>query len=256
MKVLKRAELEEVAEGCYRFKKFSKHAVTAAFSGRRFRMNFSPGGNASLAIAHRKHFCQSLGLAFGNLVYLDQVHGTNIARVGAREAGKGIRSLEDSLRGTDAVLTNVTHVTLSVHTADCAPLFFFDPKKRGIGMAHVGWRGAEKRLASKMVQAFRIQFLSQPEHLMISIGPMIRSCCYQVGPEFQEAFGGFVEKRPGGFYFDLFGWICDDLKSQGISQVQIQDSGICTVCDNKRFPSYRKEGEKVRHMLSVLALNE
>lgn len=256
MKGLKQARLEEVEAGCYRFKKFSKHAVTAAFSGRRFRMNFMSGCNPSLVIAHRKHFCRLLGLPFGNLIYLDQVHGANIARVGAHEAGKGIRSLDDSLRGTDAVLTNVTNVTLSIHTADCAPLFFFDSKKRAIGMAHIGWRGAEKRLASKMVQAFRVQFLTQPEHLMIAAGPMIRSCCYRVGPEFQDAFGAFVAKRETGFYFDLFQWISDDLKSEGVLPQQIQDSGICTVCQNNRFPSYRKEGESVRHMLSVLALNE
>ena len=91
---------------------------------------------------------------------------------------------------------------------------------------------------------------------MIAMGPMIRSCCYQVGPEFQKAFGAFVEKRANGFYFDLFRWISDDLRSEGILETQIQDSGICTVCQNKRFPSYRKEGESVRHMLSVLALNE
>lgn len=230
--------------------------MTAAFSGRRFKMNFVPGAGSSLVIAHRKHFCQLLGLAFGNLVCLDQVHGTNIVRVGTHEAGKGIRSVEDSLHGTDAVLTNVTQVTLSVYTADCAPLFFFDPKKRAIGMVHLGWRGAEKRLAAKMVQAFRIQFLTQPGHLMIAVGPMIRSCCYQVGAEFQDAFAGYVEKRADGFYFDLFKWICDDLKSEGVSAEQIQDSGICTACQNNRFPSYRKEGESARRMLSVLALNE
>lgn len=257
MKTLKRADLEEeIQSGVYRFKVFAKHDVTAAFSGRRFRMNFAPGANRSVVAAHRKHFCELAGVPFERLIWLDQVHGSNIARVDKEDAGRGAKHAETALKGTDAAITHASNLTLSIHTADCAPVFFFDPAKRTIGMAHIGWRGAEQRLASKMVHAFRIQFLTKPENLMVAIGPMIRSCCYEVGPEFRTAFGPSVHHRSHGLFFDLAGWIEAELKSEGVLAERIYDSALCTVCENDRFPSYRKEGSEVRHMMSVLALNE
>lgn len=253
----KRAELKrEAVSGCYFFRTFKKHRAIAAFSTRRFKINFNSGGKDSVTIAHRRLFCQFMGLPFERVVGLEQVHGANIVRIGQTEAGKGSRSSLTALKGSDAAITDKPGLVLTIRTADCAPLFFLDPKRRAIGIAHVGWRGASERLASKMVQAIRRQFLSRPEDLIVGIGPMIRPCCYQVGPEFQGVFGAFIEKRESGLYFDLIGWIYDELSSEGISRAQIYDSFFCTSCSNDLFPSYRKEGNKVRHMWSVLALRK
>ena len=255
MEKIKKAELrKEAKSGCYFFKAFRKYKAIAAFSTRRFRINFTPGGQDSLVVAHRKLFCQFAGVPFEKLVSLEQVHGANITKVGVDDIGRGIRSEADAIRGTDAALTDARGVALSIRTADCAPLFFLDLKHRAIGMAHVGWRGASERLSSKMVQAFRRQFLSKPEDLVVAIGPMIRSCCYQVGSEFHDVFGTFATKRDSNFYFDLPGWIMEELRSEGIDRDQIYDSMLCTHCLNADFPSYRKEGASVRTMWSVLML--
>lgn len=254
MEKTKRAGVkEDVARGYYEFREFRKHKVIAAFSGRRFRMNFVDGERPSLTIASRRLFCRLAGVSFQNLVCLEQVHGANIIRVGKQDAGRGTRSLKDQLSGTDAALTNEPKLVLSVRTADCGPLFFLDPVRRVIGIAHVGWRGAAARLTSKMVQAFRMQFLSRPEDLLVAMGPMIRSCCYQVGSEFQSAFGSLVTQREEGLYFDLAGWIKQELEVSGVKAVSIFDSGFCTSCLNHRFPSYRKEGPNVRPLLSMIS---
>ena len=255
LKKTKRAELRRnAASGCYQFKIFRKYRAIAAFSTRRFRVNFTPEGKDSVTVAHRKLFCRLVRVPFDKLISLEQVHGANIIRVGNGECGRGTRSNEDAIKGTDAILTDAAGAVLSIRTADCAPLFFIDTKQRAIGMAHVGWRGASEHLASKMVQAFRRQFLSKPEDLLVGVGPMIRSCCYQVGSEFQNVFGSFVAKRSGGLYFDLTGWIYNELGSEGVDRIQIYDSLFCTSCLNNIFPSYRKEGAKVRPMWSVLTL--
>ena len=193
---------------------------------------------------------------FEQVVALEQVHGANIIRITEHDAGKGARSDADAVRGSDAALTNAPESVLAIRTADCAPLFFLDPRHRAIGMAHVGWRGASERLASKMVQAFRHQFLSKPSDLIVGFGPMIRSCCYQVGKEFKSVFGSFVTKRADHFYFDLAGWITEELRSEGIDLKQIHDCGFCTSCSNDEFPSYRKEGASARHMWSVLTFEK
>ena len=255
MRKVKRAEVgHEEARGFFLLKQFRKHKVVAAFSGRRFQMNFSPEGSKSVAIAARRLFCRLAGVSFDQLVCMEQVHGANIVRVGTQDAGRGTRDPATQIGGTDALVTDVPHLVLSARTADCAPVFFLDPKRHVIGIAHIGWRGASAKLASKLVQVFRMQFISKPEDLVVALGPTIRPCCYQVGSEFQSAFGSFVAKRPTGLYFDLPGYIIQELVTGGVPIASIYDSTLCTSCLNDRFPSYRKEGTKVRHMLSIISL--
>ena len=255
MKTINKAALNKTSKGgCYKFRVFRKLKAVAAFSSRRFRVNFNPEVTGSITIAHRKLFCQVVKVPFEKLVCLEQVHGAGIVKVGAQDAGRGASLHSESIKGSDASLTDERGIVLAIRTADCAPLFFMDKRHRAIGMAHVGWRGASERLASKLVQAFRRQFLSKPSDLIVGIGPMIRSCCYQVGPEFRDVFGSFVTERDQHYYFDLVGWICEELRAEGIEAKQIHDSLLCTSCYNKEFPSYRKEGAKVRHMWSILML--
>lgn len=254
MKTLKRAELKKDARsGCYSFKAFAKYHALALFSTRRYRINFMPEARESLTLAHRKVFCRVNKLQLNNFVCLEQVHGANIVRVGEADMGKGVRSNSDAFQGTDASLTQIPNVVLAVRSADCAPLFFLDRRKKAIGIAHVGWRGASERLPSKMIQAFRRQFLSKPGDIIVGFGPMIRSCCYEVGAEFRDVFGAYVFKRNTSFIFDLPGWMMEDLKSEGIGVEQIYDCQFCTSCMNEEFPSYRREGANVRHMWSVLS---
>ncbi len=255
MKVIKRAEVKKNARsGCYLFKAFAKHKTIAVFSSRRFRINFTPETRESITVAHRKVFCRLNRLDLNHFTCLEQVHGANIVRVTENDMGKGVLSNLDALKGTDASLTNIPNVVLAVRSADCAPLFFLDTKKKAIGAAHVGWRGASENLPAKMIQAFRRQFLSKPEDIIVGFGPMIRSCCYEVGAEFREVFGSYVFKRDAHYIFDLPGWTTENLKSEGIKIEQIYDSQFCTSCMNDEFPSYRKEGTKARHMWSVLTM--
>lgn len=251
----KKAELKkDVKSGCYFFKAFQKQRAIAAFSTRHYRVDFAPDTKDSLTVAHRKLFCRLTRVPFEKVVALEQVHGANIVKVGEPDIGKGTLSDSDAVKGTDAAMTDVPGLALSIRSADCAPLFLLDPRHRAIGLAHIGWRGASERLASKMIQAFRRQFLSKPSDLIVGIGPTIRPCCYEVGSEFRDVFGTSVMKRGSSFYFDLVGWIFEELRSEGVERKQVRDSFFCTSCLNKEFPSFRKEGAKVRRMWSTLML--
>lgn len=217
-------------------------------------MDFSDSHLNSVIVAHRKHFCELVGVPFEGLVCLEQVHGAHIRRVSASERGSGARDASSLIRASDAALTDSGEVVLSIRSADCAPLFFLDPVHRAVGIAHVGWKGASERLASKMAQAFRHQFLTRPSDLVVAIGPAIRGCCYEVGSEFKEVFGPFVTRRRNHYYFHLVSWIVDDLLAEGVLRRRIYDCGFCTACLKDQFPSYRREGERTSRILSVVKL--
>ncbi len=57
------------------------------------------------------------------------------------------RPLESQPIQADAILTNDPRITLFMRFADCVPIFFYDPVKRVIGIAHAGWVGTIKRIA-------------------------------------------------------------------------------------------------------------
>ena len=96
-------------------------------------------------------------------------------------------------------------MAIGILTADCAPIFFFDPRKMIIGAAHAGWRGAYKK-----------------------IGPCISQNNYEVKDDLIQKFlnqsltSKRHFKREGGkIYFDLKGYIFQQLKRNGIKNIEI-----------------------------------
>ena len=54
----------------------------------------------------------------------------------------------------DGLITNKKNIGLGILTADCAPVLIFDKHKKTIGAAHVGWKGAYKKILVKMIKFF------------------------------------------------------------------------------------------------------
>ncbi len=113
------------------------------------------------------------------LAQLKQIHSALIYRVSA--------SPQDPLAG-DGIITNTPELLLAVKTADCVPVLVADLKRRVVGAFHAGWRGTVARIVEKGVGEMRRQFGSLPRNLRAAIGPSIRRCCYQVGPEVRAEF--------------------------------------------------------------------
>jgi YfiH family protein len=88
----------------------------------------------------------------------------------------------------DGLITRAPGILLSVLTADCLPIIVVDTKQQAVGVFHAGWRGTLKRIVEKGVGEMQRYFGSRPADLKAAIGPGIRVCCYQVGPEVKEAF--------------------------------------------------------------------
>ena len=81
----------------------------------------------------------------------------------------------------DGLMTNEPGVLLGIQTADCVPVLLADRKNRAVAAFHAGWRGTLARIVENGVGKMRLEFGSDPRHLVASIGPAIGQCCYGVG---------------------------------------------------------------------------
>lgn len=189
---------------------------------------------------------QSFGVSKRPLVALGQIHSDRIFWVSGKPAAL--------IPEHDAVITQEKDILLTVQTADCAPVFFFDPRNSTIALAHIGWRGAEKGLAGKVVRELRVQGGADPGELQAAIGPAIRDCCYEFDPEGEPKFRSFMKEKKGRACFDLVGYVIRELTDAGIRREAIFDSRLCTFCQPEDFFSYRREREKAGRMVSFIML--
>lgn len=75
-----------------------------------------------------------------------QVHGNKVACITEENIGSGAISFANSIDDTDALITNLKNVPLTLFFADCTPIIIYDPKNNAIGVAHGGWRGTVAKL--------------------------------------------------------------------------------------------------------------
>lgn len=177
-----------------------------------------------LGLAHRSALVRS-GIPDGKLVLCEQVHGAEVAVVGSADLKR------PPMAGVDALVTADTGVALGIYVADCCPLFFVEPKRRVIALAHSGRKGTELGIAGACIQIMQHRFDCEPRDMIAVLGPCIRPPLYEV---------------------DFAASIRQECVKAGMEQVY--DCGYCTGSDLDRFYSYRMERGMTGRMLAFLML--
>jgi len=214
---------------------FFRGNVFAAFSGRQYdRSRFND-------------FLTKASFFPKALVRPKQVHGDEIMIIDCIQRPEPVRD-------ADGLLTNIPGPVLGILTADCIPAFFWDPVQKATGLAHAGWRGLKAGILSKMILKMQKSFGSRPGDVQVVFGPAIRSCCYEVGRDFQEYFPGFYLpfSRDKG-KMDLPGFARQEIIKGGIPSQNIFDTEICTSCQKDSFFSARR-GDLDERILSVIQI--
>jgi hypothetical protein len=158
-----------------------------------------------------------------------QVHGTVVRRVAEPEPPVAEGDGQATARGD---------VAPAVLVADCLPIALAGGE--AVAMLHGGWRGLAAGIVEEGVRAARELGGAGP--LAAAIGPGARGCCYEVGPEVHAAFG------TSGRTLDLAAIAAERLRAAGVGHVE--DTGICTICD-ERFFSYRRHGDEAGRQAGV-----
>lgn len=202
------------------------------------------------ALANRRKFAAWLGVSLDSIVGCQQVHGTEVALVEAEDAGRGMSAGSPAIQGADAMVTATPGLHLMALSADCPPVFFYDPVRRAIGLAHSGWKGTVGRIAANVVAAMVDSFGSSPSDIVAAVGPGIGPCCYSVGPNVIEAvrqafpeqstgYASLLEERDSLTYFNLREAIRQALLDAGVRPDNITVEEVCTAHNLHTFYSHR-----------------
>jgi YfiH family protein len=215
-----------------------------------------------VAQANRRALADRLGISLENMVGCQQVHGNRVAIVTRGDAGRGMFPHLPAIQGADALVTDVPGLYLLALSADCPPVFFYDPVRRVVGLAHSGWKGTVGRIVGNVVEAMVDNLGSEPKDIKAAVGPGIGPCCYSVGENVIEAArqafpstrGSFVQEREGTSYFDLHGAIVRTLLDSGLLPERIAVEAVCTGHNTHLFYSHRMEAGRCGLFGAVLGL--
>jgi len=105
-----------------------------------------------------------------------------------------------------------------------------------LAVLHAGWKGLLEGVVDECVRVLG------GSRLQAMIGPAIGPCCYEVGPEVEEAFAarfgaGLMRARK----LDLWSAGERALRAAGVEQVERAD--LCTRCNPELFFSERRQGK-------------
>jgi YfiH family protein len=218
------------------------------------------GDDADAVLENRRRLFAVSGLALERSVWCKQVHQDAVTVVEEADAGRGALSEDDVVADTDALVTDVPGLTLSVTLADCVPVVIYDPARHVVGLAHAGWGGTVRRIASRTVATMRDRWRTEAGDLVAAIGPSIAQADYEVGGDVisaaEEAFGEDIGRvlRAGGdgkALFDLWEANALDLQQAGVSRARIEVAGMSPAAALDEYYSHRIEGPTGRFITAV-----
>lgn len=185
------------------------------------------------------------------LVLLNQIHKDNILIVNDH------MDLEKSSLEYDAIITNIPNLYFGILTADCIPIFIVDQKKKVIGAIHAGRQGTALKITKKVLKEIKKRFNSSSNDFIISLGPSIGPCCYEIDEKIYLKEWESFSKQKGDkkWMIDIAKINIQHMKEEGVMEDQIIKIDLCTSCRKDLFFSYRKES-KTGRQLSFIGINQ
>ena len=192
------------------------------------------------------------------LFFLEQTHSADVFAIDNNT--KLLAPLEIRTNNGDAIITNQKNIAIGVATADCLPLFIYDPTNEVIAVIHAGWRGLIAKIITKTIQQMNTTFGSKPEHLEVYLGPSGKVCCYEVQKDFLNHIPDDAEKqkiiviKENKLFFNAEVASKRELVEAGVL-IHLIDTTyhVCTIC-TPGYCSFRRDKEMAGRQPSVAFL--
>jgi YfiH family protein len=197
----------------------------------------------------------AMGCAPESIFDVWQVHSADVV------CARAPRPIDESYRQADVILTDTHAVTLFMRFADCVPLLLHDLRTGVVGIAHAGWMGTLRDVASTSIKAMQKNYGSNPADIRVGIGPSIGPDHYQIGADVilqvMQKFGKDESERVlkshnGKIHFNLWEANRMLLERAGVHQIEI--SGICTACHTNDWYSHRAEKGRTGRFGALVSL--
>ncbi|MEO8358138.1 MAG: peptidoglycan editing factor PgeF [Chloroflexota bacterium] len=197
---------------------------------------------------------QAMGCEPESIFDVWQVHSADVV------CAQAPRPIDESYRQADIILTDKHDVTLFMRFADCVPIMVSDPRNGVIGIAHAGWMGTLRDVASATINAMKKQYGSNPADIVACIGPSIGPDHYEVGADVilqvMQKFGDesdlILKSHNGKIHFNL--WETNRLLLEHAGVQNIEISGICTACNTSDWFSHRAEKGRTGRFGALISL--
>jgi len=193
------------------------------------------GDDPDAVRTNRELAAKSLGLDPAGVVWMNQVHGPDVAVVDGPWLSKEIPSV-------DAIVTVRRGLALAVLTADCTPVLLADPVAGVVAAAHAGRPGMVAGVVPAAVRAM-VELGAEPARIVARTGPAVCGRCYEV-PEEMRADVAAVE--PAAYAETSWGTPAVDVTAGVHAQLErlgVRDreqSPVCTLESEDHF-SYRRD---------------
>lgn len=185
--------------------------------------------------ANREAAAGSLGLDPDRVVWMNQVHGNDVAEVD----GAWTSPLPPPV---DGLVTAVRGLALAVLTADCVPVLLADPVAKVAAAAHAGRPGMVAGIVPAAIDAMK-SLGADPSRIVARTGPAVCGRCYEV-PEAMRAEVAAVE--PAAYAETSWGTPAVDVAAgvhAQLGRLGVRDresSSVCTRESGDHF-SYRRD---------------
>ena len=177
----------------------------------------------------------SLGLDPGRVVWMNQVHGNEVAEV----AGPWTTA---DVPAVDALVTAARGLALAVLTADCVPVLLADPVAGVVAAAHAGRPGMVAGIVPAAVDAMK-RLGAEPARIVARTGPAVCGRCYEVPQEMRAEVAAVepaahAETGWGTPAVDVSAGVHAQLDRLGVHDRE--SSPVCTRESDDHF-SYRRD---------------
>lgn len=193
------------------------------------------GDDPAAVHTNRDLAAKALGLDPDRVVWMNQVHGNDVATVtGPWEDG--------DVPAVDALVTSRRGLALAVLTADCVPLLLADPAAGVVAAAHAGRPGLVAGVVPAVVEAMT-GLGARPERITAVTGPCVCGRCYEVPDAMRSEVAAVVPEAYattswGTPSVDVASGVHAQLARAGV--VMSDTCHVCTVESQDHF-SFRRD---------------
>lgn len=177
--------------------------------------------------------------------------GNNVAVVTEADRGTIVRNV-------DGLITDRLNIVLTVTIADCLPIFLHDPDKHVIGLVHAGWKGLAANVVAAAIDTLEQTFDANPLDLLVTVGPSIGPCHYEVGNDVAEKFFQYpdaIQRKEGKIFLDLRFIAVQQCLALAVRPEHIVVSSECTYENETLFSARRDKKEPVEAMVAYIVQN-